>query len=463
MSTTIELSFPFGRYHATPWDRSVNEGAIEWPPSPWRVARAVYATYKQRCPDEVEADVLELIELLAEPPSYSLPPWAEAHTRHYYPDTADGTDKVFDPFVVMSRDATLRITWDCTLDSAQRALLDRLLSVVPYLGRADSICAARVLGDDDADGDEERFECLPEDIGRAGDAVPVLCLERPLNTQVLEQRSSDLRSARLRVPAGARWVTYNRPPAPVPDGENRRPARPRIGAVRFAIADPVRPSRFAAVAMTGVLRQAALSRYGSLYGGAVSEQLTGKRPDGSPLAGHRHAHYLALDTDADGLLDHLAVWIPGGLSREEERSLAHVTSLRGYGHVRDFRPCSLAIEAAGSAELVLPELCGPARTWRSFTPFAPSRHLRGGGLLERMLRLVTLECDWRGLPHPIRVDLSSGHALAFRRHRPTRERLQDAPFAVMLEVEFAAPVDGPLLLGRNAHFGLGMFLPIKDE
>ena len=29
--TTIELTFPAGRYHATPWGRHVNEGAVEWP------------------------------------------------------------------------------------------------------------------------------------------------------------------------------------------------------------------------------------------------------------------------------------------------------------------------------------------------------------------------------------------------------------------------------------------------
>ncbi len=31
----IALRFPLGRFHATPWGRHVNEGAPEWPPSPW--------------------------------------------------------------------------------------------------------------------------------------------------------------------------------------------------------------------------------------------------------------------------------------------------------------------------------------------------------------------------------------------------------------------------------------------
>lgn len=40
---TLKLRFPGGRYHATPWGHHVNEGLIEWPPSPWRLLRALIA------------------------------------------------------------------------------------------------------------------------------------------------------------------------------------------------------------------------------------------------------------------------------------------------------------------------------------------------------------------------------------------------------------------------------------
>ena len=38
---TLSIRFPAGRYHATPWGHHVNEGLIEWPPSPWRLLRAL--------------------------------------------------------------------------------------------------------------------------------------------------------------------------------------------------------------------------------------------------------------------------------------------------------------------------------------------------------------------------------------------------------------------------------------
>ena len=62
----IELTFPGGRYHATPWDAHVNEGVTEWPPSPWRVLRALVATRHLKAREEVSQETLAaLIEALS--------------------------------------------------------------------------------------------------------------------------------------------------------------------------------------------------------------------------------------------------------------------------------------------------------------------------------------------------------------------------------------------------------------
>ncbi|MFZ2345189.1 MAG: type I-U CRISPR-associated protein Csb2, partial [Candidatus Microthrix parvicella] len=60
MSLNVQVSFPLGRYHATPWDRHVNEGAVEWPPSPWRMVRALIAVWHDRCPELDQADVVQV-------------------------------------------------------------------------------------------------------------------------------------------------------------------------------------------------------------------------------------------------------------------------------------------------------------------------------------------------------------------------------------------------------------------
>src|SRR5437588_5734085 len=85
MPVTLKLTFPAGRYHATPWGRHVNEGVPEWPPSPWRLLRALVATWQRKCPDLSEAAVSQVLRQLLPPPLFYLPPARVAHTRHYMP------------------------------------------------------------------------------------------------------------------------------------------------------------------------------------------------------------------------------------------------------------------------------------------------------------------------------------------------------------------------------------------
>src|ERR1700728_1123603 len=121
MPTTLAFRFPLGRYHATPWDRAVNEGSSEWPPSPWRILRALVATWHTRWPDLPEDVIDGLLDDLADPPSYRTPPVQPGHTRHYLPDLSHrkaetgNTDLTLDPFLSVPRDAELLIHWDKTL------------------------------------------------------------------------------------------------------------------------------------------------------------------------------------------------------------------------------------------------------------------------------------------------------------------------------------------------------------
>src|SRR5687768_13215920 len=96
----ITLRFLAGRFHVTPWGHHVNEGVIEWPPSPWRLLRALVATFYRVQPEGVvEEQLRRLLAVLAEPPSFHLPPAATAHTRHY--DVANPGVKFFVTFVAL--------------------------------------------------------------------------------------------------------------------------------------------------------------------------------------------------------------------------------------------------------------------------------------------------------------------------------------------------------------------------
>jgi CRISPR-associated protein Csb2 len=82
---TIELRFPAGRLHATPWGRHVNEGAVEWPPSPWRILRSLIATWHLKTQPAVTAETLRsLIHALSEKsPAFHLPRAGQCHPGRY--------------------------------------------------------------------------------------------------------------------------------------------------------------------------------------------------------------------------------------------------------------------------------------------------------------------------------------------------------------------------------------------
>ena len=133
----VAIGFPWGRYHATPWGRHVNEAAVDWPPSPWRLLRAFYATWQARCPALDPALVYALLGvLLSTLPSFRLPgAVGEAHTRHFMPDArylgtiGRSTDKVFDAFAILECGAEVAVTWPVDLGPELREVLAELCSL----------------------------------------------------------------------------------------------------------------------------------------------------------------------------------------------------------------------------------------------------------------------------------------------------------------------------------------------
>lgn len=479
MSVRLAIRFPLGRYHAAAWGTHPNEGTVEWPPSPWRLLRALYATWRERA-DYLDGDVVRsLLSHLAAPPIYWLPPVGRGHSRHYYPDgdagptyldskgnvkPKGGTDLALDAFVTVDPSVPVVVEWDADLDGPEHDALATLAAHLAYLGRADSVCSAELVTEVPPGlAPTSPDEALPAHVP----AIRLLAVDRP-DDDTLAQSPPRLRRQGRATPIGTRWVTY-----PVPTRESARPAhrqrRPAVTTIRWAVASRPRPSILAAVAVGHVLRRAVLNVCGR--GGAeVPASLAGRTGDGERLSGHHHAHFLSLDTDGDGLIEAVVLWVPEGLPPAVvDRLVASLRDLRGHEHIPDFRACRLGLEATGRPDLVVPGLVGPARRWRTVTPFAPrfpevSRARRGGDRWPSVVaRQVRKELAVRGLPEPDTVRLVPKprfHALDFRRHRPDRQRLAEAHRAAHVEVTFCEPVAGPIVLGALSHFGLGLFEPM---
>ena len=169
---TLVLTFPGRRYHATPWGQHVNEGLVEWPPSPWRVIRALLSVgytslgwtgslaspMDSQPPPTARSLVAKLASAL---PLYALPPAIATHSRHYMPiggihDGREQTTLVFDTWAQIDA-GELAIRWDVELDADECALLRDLAGKLGYLGRSESWVEARL-----SEGLPERlFDCRP--------------------------------------------------------------------------------------------------------------------------------------------------------------------------------------------------------------------------------------------------------------------------------------------------------------
>ncbi len=489
MALTISIQFPWGRFHATPWERSANEADPEWPPSPWRLLRALYATWKDRCPDLDSAVVSEVLSALAAPPSFCLPEHRLGHTRHYLPDTTkrtgtDGsTDKVLDAFVVLPRDEAVSLHWaDVTLAPAAANALDQLLDRLSYLGRTESLCEAA------RSATPPRPLISPADATTTAPTVAVLLADEPLDAAKLVASTASLRRAGHLEPPGSRRVRYpligeTTPRAPRPVARNR-PTVAVFGATPSGGTGAL-PMATATLGMCELLRRTAQAKFGALNGGQSSPTLSGHDAASSPRGDqHQHAHFLALPTAGGRFVDRFAVWSPEGLGMQEVDALVVTRSLllRGRGDAegaRDLRPVDLALEALGDLGVLEHRWTGPSKTWYSHTPFVTMRHVsaalrrRSEGAEDVFLAFleaeVRREANLRGWTVERIAPTgppSVGRWLDYRRHRAFKgiDRRATAPRGAGFAITFSEKVTGPVVLGSLSHLGLGLFVShLEDE
>ncbi len=477
----VKIRFLAGRYHATPWGRHVNEGVAEWPPSPWRLLRALASAWKTHRPEVPREEIAALLDALAGPPEYRVPDSRSGHTRHYMPTRNPASPTlVLDTFRVVDRREALWVIWrSVELEPGQRRLLDELLRTLSYLGRAESWIEAQLVEQ------APPANCVP--LGEAGEPSPssleivdLLAARQPLDLDLLMAETADLRKRRLLMPPGSHWVQYALPRSPrirlAPAGRLSEPSellRPTV--VRYLLQAKVLPPITQTLLVGHHARQAAMSWYHRLHHIDPPSVLTGKH-DGKPLEGHRHAFYLATDEDGDGRLDHLTIWAREGFERRELEALASIPELK-WGEAEEARAKVVLLGFGDDllARRMAPCLFGPSRRWISVSPFVLVRHTKlrkevADGqerirVVEAPVDQLLRELQNRGYPSQgVRVRdhaPSRQHWIRFRRRRPSGPPPVGGAFG--FEIEFAEEVTGPLALGYGCHFGLGLFVARARE
>ncbi len=415
----ISLTFPAGRYHATPWGRHVNEGAVEWPPSPWRLLRTMIATWKRTRPDLPRDQVEPVLRQLAGSlPRFDLPPASTGHTRHYMPWFKKGPDDrtlVFDTFVVLPRDACLIVRWpEASLDESQRETLRSVLANLNTLGRAESWCEAVLLseperaaaeghapafplGDREPEDGHEIIRLLCPDPTTAFSAEEFMDTRKKKAKHTAPQYDPDwhicaetlwLHAQHWSDPPGSRWVQYTRPrdcfrTEHRPKARRREQPRTRPQVVRFLLDSAVLPPVTETLPVTEAARRALMSWHGRLteHNGVRgrSDILSGKNEHGKPLVGHNHAYYLATDEDNDGRIEHLTLVARDGFGPDEMHAVERLAVIRPRGRDNASHPLRVLLLGYGRLDEFQPPPLRASREWISATPYIATRHPKTRG------------------------------------------------------------------------------------
>lgn len=521
---TLRFSFLAGRFHATPWNRQVNEGEIEWPPQPWRIMRALIFTYHMKLKEEFGQDMLtSLVDKLSDSPLYYIPKAGVGHTRHYMPLYHIGkTSKIFDTFAALDHDDAVLVSWpDVDLEIKEKNLLKIILERLNYLGRAESWVHAEIVDDSFkpncfplADNENyENFELIDvlvplkehafqlwkeEYLKTAGKNSKKFLKKMNSMMDALSINTSILKKQGWSNPPGSKWVQYLRPVncfdiSPSIRYVDNKIKKPTLA--RFALASQVPPRLTDSVSLADRIHKTLVSR----TDGSVI--FTGCDEEGKPVKGHNHAYILgesnlALGKGKRGEITHVSLYAPAGFGIKERIALDGLVGVWGKGG-HDIQLVLIGIGDPadfGGLEVLSGKapILAESNVWISRTPFVPNLHpkfTRSGipkvetsnvnilgmkkGLVHKgspehnIIKLLKLT----GYPEPVSIERIDNTVLAgrktrwleFRRDRYGGNGVKGMEIGYGFIIEFPVPVRGPIALGYGAHFGLGLFVPDDSE
>lgn len=332
MATTIRITLLSGRYGATPWGRSEHEGQVEYPPSPWRLLRALLngAFGLTGTPGQLPEGAEALITRLAEqPPSYHLPYGEFGQIRGFRPvygneplpplDTfgggysqAKGKRRSFiDSFLELGAGATLHVSWPVDLDAEQERLLGACLAGLSYLGRAEYPAIWQVVPS------MPQANCTPDPDG----TLSVLsCAGEEALAGLLMNAQEARKEGRQNLP-GQQWLAYRyNPERPAVVGHGAK--APAVNRALYAFLSDYPMPTTAGIAWTDRLHRALLrtAPVSALFSGLAG---------GQPLGEDQRAWYCWHQNE--GTISALEVLSPQPFTEAEIEALQKLRRLYGRG------------------------------------------------------------------------------------------------------------------------------------
>ena len=480
----IAIKFLTGAYHATPWGRDVNEGIPEWPPSAWRLLRAIISSWKITLQELTDKEILPIIQKLSsQHPKYFLPDANVTHTRHYLPTPKKPL--IMDTSVVVGKHPLYMIWDNVKLTETETDLLQNILQNIHYFGRAESWSSITI------HDKPPEANCIPLEDEKIVDGTELVRVLVPNKDMVFtdinsKSRTNNLKSITITTgelqdnnyidPPGGRWIQYMRASdcfMSMPRGGTKTSLINDITVFRYAIIGNVRPSIKDTLRVGDIARSACMSQYGKQKNNSTSPVFSGKDANGNPLTNHQHAFYLPTYESQNREIDHLTIMAKKPFTKHELDVLFCLNRLYSY----NMPSVNLIFLGCGTdADFSTVPILQKSKEWISATPVTLTRHIkyRGTGKnkhvvdspKEQISRELELKYGEQYIPKKISFEVKSTlqdtniRPYEFYRFRNHGSVNKSHTYAV--SIEFEKPVIGPITLGYAAHFGLGMFVPRGD-
>jgi len=463
----------------------------DWPPQPDRIFSALVATWAARGQDRQEAEALEWLEVL--PPPRLLASEAAPRTAPvvFVPPNDPSSDKQKNARGVLPalrsrqprrfpatrpHDPVVRLFWDgVVLNDEILTALQRLANDTPYVGHSASFTRCRFLRADDARGLSEA---------------------RHPERRVYAGRFAELRQT---FDAGRRPLPGTRV-APLSEAKQERT---NVFGERWLLFEHVEgdmPDLRACALVAKTMRDTLLSGFRQIgLGNEIPEVISGHAADGNPT---RAPHLAVVPLPftgfsyADGHVMGFALIPPRDESILEDenfrkvlRKLAPIDEERGRRvltlKTKDGTPpdrafliaLSPTFEPPANKRSLDPALyVRRAQNFATVTPIALDRHLKeiGEPRQDEIKAQIASACRNIGLPEPeeavadkhaavqgVPSAYPSGKSPDWMRWRlPRSLASRQLTHAV---IRFAAPVEGPVVLGAGRFMGLGLCRPLDPE
>ncbi len=467
----IQVQFLTGRYHATPWTEHVNNGSPEWPPTPYRLLRAIYDTWRRKRNDWPEEKVTPILQALSSTePEYELPPYVLNQVQMYQKinDAQDlsysKASLIVDAFVSVNPKSCATIVWrhtDPVLTPQQRRDLAELASLVNYLGRSESWVSLRLT-------DAFNPNCYPRAEGGAehDSVATVACVVKASDnlSTWLKTLTSSTYDNKKRGNVGSPLIHYVeyviQPEAqPEPAASNERTG---IHLVTYTLSSKMKIPVTHTVSLSYMIHRYLMGCYRRVTGAErLSPTISGRAEDGSPLKGHRHLYILPYDSLGDGWIDHVALKSSTEFTYKE---LDAIYALR-------------RLHYSGTQEpdvMLLPSIRSPEESstlFRSITPFIPTRYFKKkyGEYQNWILQELKRELRNHGHPEPQAITYTPFYTTRGNRRYPwhafkrTRKPGEPEKSGYGFIIAFKQPITAPIAAGYGAHFGLGQFTLYKTQ